>query len=83
MTDQEKNEVEKPFTFEERYQLRQLLKATEGMTAEEFATVKVVAGSGKGFVVGLNAVGRIILWVGGAFGAVSAYKALFGKGHGP
>ena len=76
MTDQEINEVERPFTFEERYKLRLLLKATEKITPEEFATMKQVAAT-KGFVTGLGVIGRVFLWLSSAVGLLSAYKLLF------
>lgn len=67
---------EVPFTAEERYRTRVILKAFDGMSYDEMLEVRRVAQTGKMARTVLIVVGRVIAYMGAAAGALVAYRSL-------
>lgn len=71
---------EVPFSVEERYRMRVILHAFEGITKEDMVDVKQFAQTGRATRLAIAIIGRIAAILSGVFGAILAYKSLWGKG---
>lgn len=73
---------ETPFTAEERYRMRVIMKAFEGFTIEDMEEVRKIAQTGKVARTILIFLAKLTGWIGTALGVLLAYRSLWGKGSG-
>lgn len=67
---------EPPFSFEERYRLRQLLEALEAanVTKEDLMAIKKLSASSRVAQVMVIGLGKFLLWASGLVGAAIAFR---------
>lgn len=71
-----------PFTAEERYRLRLILRSLSDVTPEDIEEIKSLARSGRIARAFGVIMGRIFIWISGAVGLALAWKQFISKGGG-
>lgn len=71
---------ESPWKAEERYRLRMVLKAFDGLSLEDMVEVKRLAQTGRFARTVLVVISKIVGYLGAIAAAVVTYKSIWGKG---